>query len=83
MITRLRRFGEEVDRGYAEYDFQLVFRETVQLASVDLSSFYFDILKDILYADDKDSRRRQSAQVVLALVSFFFFYTEKKTKTFG
>lgn len=35
----------------------------VQLATSDLSSFYFDVIKDRLYCDQPDSHRRRSAQV--------------------
>ena len=36
--------------------------------TVDLSSFYFDIRKDALYCDSKDSDRRKSSIVVLNII---------------
>ena len=37
----------------------------VNLSVVDLSSFYFETIKDRLYSDKKDGRSRRSAQTVL------------------
>src|SRR6185503_19565326 len=37
----------------------------VQYCAVDLSSFYLDVLKDRLYCEARDGRRRRSAQTVL------------------
>jgi hypothetical protein len=34
-----------------------------QLATADLSAFYFDVIKDRLYCDKPDSHRRRAAQV--------------------
>jgi isoleucyl-tRNA synthetase len=37
----------------------------VNFATVDLSAFYFEVVKDRLYADPTDSLRRRSTQTVL------------------
>ena len=47
------------------YDFHRIFRELHDFCSNDLSSFYFDIKKDVLYCDASDSPRRLATQTVL------------------
>lgn len=42
-----------------------VYRWLVNFATVDLSAFYFEIVKDRLYADPTDGLRRRSTQTVL------------------
>jgi len=53
-----------VRSGYARFDFQGVFRAIFDFATLDLSSFYFDIRKDALYCDG-DTTRRLAALTVL------------------
>jgi isoleucyl-tRNA synthetase len=56
-----------VRSGYAAYDFQGVFRAVFDFATTDLSAFYFDIRKDVLYCDG-DTPERRAALAVLELV---------------
>ena len=50
---------------YDNYDFQTVLQELTNFMTNDLSSFYLDISKDILYCDHKDSIRRRQVQTVV------------------
>ncbi|MDY4788785.1 MAG: isoleucine--tRNA ligase [Bacilli bacterium] len=50
---------------YDQYDFQTVISEITNFMANDLSSFYLDITKDILYCDYKDSTRRLQVQTVI------------------
>jgi isoleucyl-tRNA synthetase len=56
-----------VRKGYRAFDFQGVFKELFQFATVDLSSFYFDIRKDVLYCDG-DTTERRAARTVMDLL---------------
>ena len=61
---------------YAELGFHKVYRAVYDFATVDLSSIYFDVLKDRLYTAAPKSRERRSAQTALlrlasALVRLF------------
>ena len=47
---------------YNRYDFTAVFHELANYCSVDLSSFYLDIVKDRLYVEAADGTLRRSAQ---------------------
>jgi isoleucyl-tRNA synthetase len=67
VLHRLAELDETVRKGYKAYDFQGVFQVLFQFATVDLSSFYFDIRKDVLYCDG-DTRERRAARTVLDLL---------------
>ena len=51
VLHRLSELDQVVRQGYAAYDFQGVFQAVFTFATVDLSAFYFDIRKDVLYCD--------------------------------
>ncbi len=67
VLHRLSELDEKVRKGYSEYDFQGVFQSVFTFATVELSSFYFDIRKDVLYCDGNTPERR-SARTVLDLI---------------
>src|ERR1019366_6773206 len=75
----LVRAEEVVSRSriwYDEYAFHKVYRAVYDFATVDLSSIYFDVLKDRLYTSAPKSLARRSAQtalhrLALALVRLF------------
>ena len=56
---------ERVDAAYHEDAFHKVYRAIYDFATIELSSFYFDILKDRLYTAPAHSVRRRSAQTTL------------------
>ncbi|QEW21842.1 Isoleucine--tRNA ligase [Marinibacterium anthonyi] len=64
VMSRLVELDEVVREGYAKYDFQGVLSTLFNFATVDLSAFYFDIRKDVLYCDG-DTARRRAARTVL------------------
>ncbi|HXJ95298.1 MAG TPA: isoleucine--tRNA ligase [Terriglobia bacterium] len=55
----------EVEAAYKDYAFHRVYRTLYDFATVDLSAFYFDILKDRLYTAPAASARRRAAQWTL------------------
>ena len=44
---------------FKEYNFHKLYKELLNFCSQDLSAFYFDIRKDILYCDNKESKKRK------------------------
>ncbi len=50
------------------FAFHELFQEVHNFCAIDLSAFYFDIRKDVLYCDPKDSVRRRAARTVLDTV---------------
>ncbi|MGR3290963.1 MAG: class I tRNA ligase family protein, partial [Paracoccaceae bacterium] len=67
VLHRLAELDHKVRTGYAAYDFQGVFQAIFTFATVDLSAFYFDIRKDVLYCDG-DSAQRRAARTVLDIL---------------
>ena len=51
---------------YKKFEFYRVFQRIYKFCSVDLSSFYLDVIKDRLYAELPAGPERRSAQFVLA-----------------
>jgi len=54
-------------KGLKEYNFHKLYKELLNFCSLDLSAFYFDIRKDILYCDELNSPNRQICTNLLAL----------------
>ncbi|MEE9388618.1 MAG: isoleucine--tRNA ligase [Paracoccaceae bacterium] len=67
VLHRLAELDETVRTGYGSYDFQGVFQAIFTFATVDLSAFYFDIRKDVLYCDG-DTAERRAARTVLDMI---------------
>jgi isoleucyl-tRNA synthetase len=65
MLATLAELDLNVRAGYAEYDFNRVFAALFTFCTNELSAFYFDIRKDSLYCDAKESLRRRAARTVL------------------
>ncbi len=63
-LDRLYDLVKECQRFYDNYEFDKVFRKSYDFV-VDMSSFYFESLKDRLYTYSADSLERRSAQTVL------------------
>jgi len=73
ILARLDDFLARCRRAYDSYEFHIVFHALNNFCSVDLSALYFDVVKDRLYTNARDSRARRSAQatmhdILLALV---------------
>ncbi|WP_417733335.1 isoleucine--tRNA ligase [Roseovarius sp.] len=67
VLHRLADLDQKVKSGYQAYDFQGVFQQIFNFATIELSAFYFDIRKDALYCDG-DTARRRAARTVLDLL---------------
>lgn len=60
-VTRLNALIEKVFAAYDNYEFHVVSHMVNDFCVVDLSSFYFDIIKDRLYCGEENSLERRSA----------------------
>ncbi|TPR40801.1 isoleucine--tRNA ligase [Apilactobacillus micheneri] len=65
MLIKLNKFVSEIKNDYDNYDFLSLNRKLQSFINSDLSAFYLDFAKDILYIDPKDSLTRRSMQTVL------------------
>ena len=50
------------------YNFHRLYKELLNFCSLDLSSFYFDIRKDVLYCDSVNSKKRRNCVIVLNII---------------
>ncbi|MGH9403948.1 MAG: isoleucine--tRNA ligase [Terriglobia bacterium] len=64
-LARAAQVIEQVQAAYDGFEFHRVYRALTDFATVDLSAFYFDILKDRLYTAPPRSLRRRSGQTAL------------------
>lgn len=56
---------KKIDRWYDDYEFHRIYHAVNEFVTVDLSAFYFDILKDRLYTTAPKSQLRRSSQTAL------------------
>ena len=66
ILHKLYVLSEKVIEHYENFEFHLVYRKILNFCAVDLSSIYFDISKDILYVEMKDSPKRRAVQTALS-----------------
>jgi len=64
-MAKLYKLLEDVTNYYEAFEFYKIYREVYNFCTVDMSSFYLDILKDRVYTFAADSTERRSAQTVL------------------
>jgi isoleucyl-tRNA synthetase len=57
--------GRKVCKAYEEYEYHIVFHSLYNFFTVELSSYYLDVIKDRLYCSGTDSVLRKSAQTAL------------------
>ncbi|USS90901.1 isoleucine--tRNA ligase [Fructilactobacillus carniphilus] len=65
MLIKLNELVQNVKDAYDHYDFMAINKHLMHFITVDLSAFYLDFAKDILYIDAEDSSRRRAMQTVL------------------
>ncbi|RAX53124.1 isoleucine--tRNA ligase [Helicobacter sp. 16-1353] len=60
---------DEANRLFSEYEFSKAFNIIMGFISNELSGIYFDLCKDSLYCDGKDSISRRAIQTTLCLIA--------------
>ena len=65
MLARLEQYTQEVLTAYEDYHFSTVYTKTVNFMTTDLSAFYLDFAKDVLYIEAQDDVKRRSMQTVI------------------
>ncbi|MBS9437536.1 isoleucine--tRNA ligase [Photorhabdus noenieputensis] len=64
-VGRAQAAQAEIAKCYDEYDFHTVVQRMMQFCSVEMGSFYLDIIKDRQYTAKSDSVARRSCQTAL------------------
>ncbi len=65
VLHRLTELDDRIRAAVETYAWTGVYPELHAFCAADLSAFYFDIRKDVLYCDRPDSTRRRAARTVL------------------
>jgi len=65
MIRQAAETTEQILGWYERFEFHRIYQRANQFCVVDLSAFYFDVLKDRLYTYAPDSQARRSAQTAI------------------
>jgi isoleucyl-tRNA synthetase len=67
-LQRLRLLNDNIMQAYADMNFTAIFHYLADYCSVELSSFYLDIIKDRLYTEKADGHARRSAQTTCWII---------------
>ncbi|XJS09931.1 isoleucine--tRNA ligase [Aerococcaceae bacterium WGS1372] len=65
MLAKYRILVNEVRQSYDNYEFSTVFKKVINFITVDLSAFYLDFAKDVVYIEAADSKARRAMQTVI------------------
>ncbi len=68
MLHKIYQLDLNFKKYFKNYDFHNLYKELLNFCTVDLSAFYFDIRKDTLYCDPKNSEKRQSVILLLNII---------------
>ena len=92
LLHRLWEVDKIVKRCIETFNFHLMFTTLLNFCSNDLSAFYFDIRKDVIYCDNNESKTRRSSRTLLNIIFNFLvrwfapsisFTTEEAWKSIG
>ena len=67
ILHQIFELSKNFEKYFKEYNFHKLYKELLNFCSLDLSAFYFDIRKDVLYCDDIKSEKRKICTNLLAL----------------
>lgn len=65
ILDKCSQVGNRILKAYEDYEYHTVFHAVYDFFTVELSSFYLDVIKDRLYCSAKKSHLRRSAQTAL------------------
>ncbi|MCD7033871.1 isoleucine--tRNA ligase [Metabacillus sp. GX 13764] len=65
MLVKLNTLIDKVKDAYENYEFAVIYHNVHNFCTIELSSFYLDFAKDVLYIEAKDQKDRRAIQTVL------------------
>ena len=68
ILHKLYVISVSVSENLKSYNFHKLYKELLKFCTLDLSSFYFDIRKDVLYCDGPNSKKRKNCVIVLNII---------------
>ncbi len=64
-VARAKQLQDELLPAYEKYEFHQIYQKVHNFCSVDMGSFYLDVIKDRQYTTQADSLARRSAQTAI------------------
>ena len=68
ILGRIFHLDQTIKGNLKNYNFHKLYKELFNFCSLELSSFYFDIRKDVLYCEDLSSKKRKDCIIVLNVI---------------
>ncbi len=68
ILHKLFVMDKHVKDNLKNYNFHKLYKELLNFCTLDLSSFYFDIRKDVLYCDSLNSKKRRDCVTILNII---------------
>ena len=68
ILHKVYNTNQSVKNNLENYSFHKLYKDLLNFCTLDLSSFYFDIRKDILYCDNLNSKKRKNCIIVLNIL---------------
>ncbi len=68
ILNKIFNVDESIKNNLENYNFHKLYKELLNFCTLDLSSFYFDIRKDVLYCDHVNSKKRKECIIVLNII---------------
>lgn len=69
IVSKAAQLQQDIVNAYDDYQFLVVAQKLMQFCSVDLGSFYLDVIKDRQYTAKADGHARRSCQTALYLIA--------------
>lgn len=69
MLATYNRLARQIDEAYNKYEFSTVYRAVNNFVTTDLSNFYLDFAKDVVYIEAEESAARRSMQTVFYTIA--------------
>ena len=68
ILNKLFLIEKSLKKNLSNYNFHKLYKDLLNFCTLDLSSFYFDIRKDVLYCDSLSSKKRINCVIVLNII---------------
>ncbi|AZB42856.1 isoleucine--tRNA ligase [Bacillus sp. FJAT-42376] len=65
MLVKLNKLIDKVKKAYDDYEFAVIYHAVHNFCTIELSAFYLDFAKDVLYIEGENHSDRRAIQTVL------------------
>jgi isoleucyl-tRNA synthetase len=65
ILSRLQILKKKLFQAYKDFEYHIIYHIISNFFTIDLSSFYLNIMKDNLYCNGKNSKKRKATQYVI------------------